>query len=139
MTRVDFYVVSAGSPSTRTEVAVRLAEKARSRGHKLYINAQSEIEADQLDDLLWSMRPASFLPHHIVREGFAGDIVVGWGQEPVDHDDVLINLALAPPPFFSRFQRVAEVVNQDPSALEAMRDAWRFYRERGYPLQKHDL
>lgn len=139
MTRIDFYVVADANPSARIEVAARLADKARGRGHRLYINASCEAEADQLDELLWSYRPTSFLPHQTVRDGFSGSIVVGWGHEPMEHDDVLINLALAPPPFFSRFHRVAEVVNQNPGDLEAMRDAWRFYKDRGYPLQKHDL
>jgi len=139
MTRIDFYVVADATPSSRIEVAVRLAEKAWGRGHRLYINSHSEAEADQLDEQLWSQRPGSFLPHETVREGFSAPIVVGWGQEPADHDDVLINLALSPPAFFSRFQRVAEVVNQDPVALQSMREAWRFYKDRGYPLQKHDL
>lgn len=139
MTRIDFYVVADATPSSRIEVAVRLAEKAWGRGHRLYINSHSEAEADQLDEQLWSQRPGSFLPHETVREGFAAPIVVGWGQEPAGHDDVLINLALSPPNFFSRFQRVAEVVNQDPVALQSMREAWRFYKDRGYPLQKHDL
>jgi DNA polymerase-3 subunit chi len=46
---------------------------------------------------------------------------------------------LAPPSFFARFERVAEVVTQDENSLQALRDAWRHYKDRGYPLTKHDL
>jgi len=46
---------------------------------------------------------------------------------------------LQAPAFFSRFERVAEVVTQEPDHLEALRAAWRFYKDRGYPLQKYDV
>jgi DNA polymerase-3 subunit chi len=51
----------------------------------------------------------------------------------------LINLQLGIPDFFSRFQRVAEVVTQEPASLSALRESWKFYKERGYQLEKHDL
>ncbi len=139
MTRVDFYVVADESPDARLQVAARLAEKAHRQGHALFINTCSESEAAALDELLWTFRSGSFIPHDPISENPKGSVVLGWGQEPEGHDDVLINLALTPPAFFSRFQRVAEVVTQEATALEAMRDAWRFYKDRGYPLQKHDL
>ncbi len=56
-----------------------------------------------------------------------------------DHNDLLINLQLDVPPFFSRFQRVAEVVTQDDASLTALRQSWKFYKDRGYQLEKHDL
>ena len=52
---------------------------------------------------------------------------------------MLINLGLAPPPFFSRFERLAEIVGVDPADAEAGRERYRFYRERGYELRTHSL
>ena len=60
-------------------------------------------------------------------------------RSPDTHNDLLINLQLEIPAFFSRFQRVAEVVTQDPESLAALRRSWTFYKERGYQLEKHDL
>ena len=40
---------------------------------------------------------------------------------------------------FIRFKRVAELVNQEPQRLQALRDSYRFYRDRGYPLEQHKL
>jgi len=34
---------------------------------------------------------------------------------------------------------VAEVVTQDPVRIDALRSAWRFYKDRGYPLGKYDV
>ncbi len=139
MTRVGFYVVQAAARQERLLVAARLADKAFARGHRIFINAADEGQARSLDELLWSFRPASFLPHGLQGEELADTIAIGWGQEPTRHNDLLINLQLGIPPFFSRFKRVAEVVTQDPDSLAALRRSWTFYKERGYQLEKHDL
>ncbi len=139
MTRVGFYVVQAADQAQRLQVAVRLADKAFQQGHSIFINAADEAQARTLDDLLWTYRPASFLPHGLHGDRQSDTIAIGWGQEPQGHNDLLINLQLDIPGFFSRFRRVAEVVTQDPASLEALRRSWTFYKERGYQLEKHDL
>ena len=53
--------------------------------------------------------------------------------------DVIINATRSIPGCFSRFGRMAEIVTHDEAAIAASRDAWRFYRDRGYPLAKHEL
>ena len=139
MTRVGFYVVQAAHQGQRLQVAVRLADKAFQRGHRIFINAVDEAQARALDELLWSFRPASFLPHGLYGQEHSDTIAIGWGQEPENHNDLLINLQLEIPAFFSRFARVAEVVTQDDASLAALRASWKFYKERGYQLEKHDL
>jgi len=139
VTRVGFYVVQAARQEQRLQVAARLADKAFQQGHSIFINAVDEAQARSLDELLWSFRPASFLPHGLHGEENSETIAIGWGQEPVGHDDLLINLQLEIPAFFSRFRRVAEVVTQDAESLAALRRSWSFYKERGYQLEKHDL
>ncbi len=139
MTRVGFYVVQAAEPGQRLSVAVRLADKAFQQGHRIFINAADEAQARALDELMWSFRPSSFLPHGLHGQEHADTVAIGWGQEPHNHSDLLINLQLEIPSFFSRFARVAEVVTQDPDSLEALRASWTFYKERGYQLEKHDL
>ncbi len=139
MTRVGFYVVQSAAPGQRLTVAARLADKAFQQGHRIFINAADETQANELNELLWSFRPASFLPHGLLGQEHCDTIAIGWGQEPENHNDLLINLQLTIPSFFSRFQRVAEVVTQEPEHLAALRDSWRFYKARGYHLDKHDL
>lgn len=139
MTRIDFYVAATAGRDARLDIAARLADKAFGRGHRVFIQASSPELAREIDDYLWSFRPASFLPHTLASEQPDASVVIGWDQDPAPHDDVLINLAPTAPPFFSRFERVAEVVTQDPESLDQLRAAWRFYRDRGYPLNKHDL
>ena len=139
MTRVDFYVVKSSGADARLSVAARLTEKALGRGHRVFINCDSRDQLDTLDDYLWRFKPSSFVPHCPASRDAEVQVVLGFDNAPGSHNDVLINLALAPPSFFARFERVAEVVTQDEDSLQALRDAWRHYKDRGYPLTKHDL
>ena len=139
MTLVGFYVVQTSDSGQRLRVAARLADKAFQRGHRIFIHATDEAQATELNELLWSFRPASFLPHGLHGQEHSESIAIGWGQEPDNHNDLLINLQLEIPSFFSRFARVAEVVTQEPDSLAALRKSWTFYKERGYQLEKYDL
>ena len=139
MTKVGFYVVQAANPEQRLLVAARLADKAFKRGHQVFVNATDEAQAKALDELMWSFRPSSFLPHGLAGEAHSEDIAIGWDNDPRSHNDLLINLKLEIPKFFSRFNRVAEVVTQDAESLAILRKSWVFYKDRGYQLEKHDL
>ena len=139
MTRIGFYIIENEDPASRLRLALRLTEKAHQRGHRIYLNAQSEEEARSLDEQLWTFRAASFLPHALVTESPAEQICIGWGQEPEGHDDLLINLQPAVPAFVGRFQRVAELVNREPARLQALRASWRHYKDRGYAVEEHRL
>ena len=52
---------------------------------------------------------------------------------------MLINLHPSPPPFFSRFERLVEIVGAGADDIAAGRERWRFYKERGYALRSHNL
>ncbi len=141
MTRIDFYVLPGDDPRARSVLACRLAEKAFSQGLRIYIHTGSEAESRQLDDLLWTFRDGSFVPHCRVGEPAAEEdpILIGHSHEPDSHTDVLINLSQEVPLFFGRFERVAEMVDQQARHLEQGRERFRFYRERGYELNSHKL
>lgn len=62
-----------------------------------------------------------------------------WGNDPGHHHGLLVNLAPATPPWFGRFERLVELVYDHPGLVDNRRDAFRFYRERGYPLHYYDL
>jgi DNA polymerase-3 subunit chi len=139
MTRIDFYVVKTAGADARLNVAARLTEKALGRGHRIFINCESAEQLSALDSYLWEFKATSFVPHEVAGNPTDERVVLGFEQGPQTHNDVLINLALSPPSYFAQFERVAEVVTQDAASLDALRSAWRHYRDRGYPLQKHEL
>ncbi|HET7370044.1 MAG TPA: DNA polymerase III subunit chi [Gammaproteobacteria bacterium] len=139
MTRVDFYVLALAPPQGRERVACRLADKAFQHGQKLYVHAESEAQAAALDELLWTFRQQSFIPH--ARAG-ADDapVLIGLGDlEPPADCALLINLDADVPLFFSRFERVMEIIDGDEQRRAQGRGRFRFYQDRGYPLQTHNL
>lgn len=139
MTRIDFYLLSSAAPAQRLDYACRLAHKAWGSGHRIYLHCADEAQAQALDEHLWAFRPEAFLPHGLHSESPHEAVVIGHGDEPGEHHDLLINLSDQAPGFFSSFSRLAEiVVEHDPVRLPA-RERFRFYRERGYPLQTHNI
>ncbi len=141
MTRVDFYVLEDNAPQGRERLACRLADKAFRLGHRVYIHTRSAEQAAALDDLLWTFRQGSFVPHALHgKEGGAGSpVLIGHDEVPDDRHELLINLADQVPSFFSRFERVMETVDQAEANRLSGRERFRFYRDRGYALQTHTL
>ncbi len=124
----------------RLRLACRLAEKAWSHRLQVYVHT-AEADESRLDDLLWTFRQGSFVPHARAAErpDPAPPVLIGSREEPETHHGLLINLAPEVPLFFSRFERVAEIIDQAPERLDAGRERFRFYRDRGYELQTHKL
>tara|TARA_B100001057_G_scaffold370200_1_gene374024 strand:- start:196 stop:618 length:423 start_codon:yes stop_codon:yes gene_type:complete len=139
VTQVDFYVLPENGSLTAHAAVGRIADKALSHCHQIFVQVTDEATATALHDSLWTFREASFLPHAIVGKDDGEPLVIGWGEPPLEYDDVLINTTGAVPGHFARFGRLAEIVAPDTATLKASREAWRFYRDRGYPLAKHDL
>lgn len=141
MTRVDFYILEDARPDASHRFTCKLTEKAYKQGHEVYINTASEQQMRQLDDLLWTFRDGSFIPHdcYLASEPAAQGILLGHDVEPEGPNDVLINLAGDIPTFFSRFNRVAELVAGDVTERESARTRYRFYKDRGYTLNTHKL
>jgi DNA polymerase III subunit chi len=141
MTRVDFYIVQQTRAGVGEQLACKLTEKAYKQGHQVYINTASEQQLKQLDDLLWTFRDGSFLPHGRYDAAAPDEqpVMLGHAVEPDGPSDVLVNLANDIPAFFSRFNRVAELVAGDDTQREAARARYRFYKDRGYTLNTHKL
>lgn len=152
MTQVDFYILSDDSAEARLRIACRLAEKAVQRRLSVFLLAATEPDARKLDELLWTFAQNSFLPHR-----FAWDepsaaarepVVIGLGDhagaDVVEERDengwgLMINLAADVPETFGRYERLAEVIAAAPDSREQGRARYKYYRERGYTLQTHQL
>lgn len=137
MTRVDFYQIENEEPQLM--FACRLIDKVYRLGHRIYVHTATAGDAESLDDLLWSFREDRFIPHACTATGEEAPVLIGHDTEPADHDEVLINLSGAVPDFFSRFERVAEIVPFDADSRDAARQNFRFYKDRGYPLEYHAM
>ena len=144
MTRVDFYILSANANRTSEQVLCSLTGKAWKQGNSVYIHTDSSDRSNRLDNLLWTFKDTSFLPHGLVDQSDVKKIPILIGHEdpPADLHDIMINMTSSVPLFFSRFDRLIEIVNQLSQAnnnREEARERYRFYQERGYTLNTHNL
>ena len=110
MARVDFYILQDQSPPERFACAI--SGKVFRQGLKIHIHTGSRESAAALDDLMWTYRDISFIPHQLADSGTDGDtpITIGWPGTAVNHASVLINLDEKIPDFAGDFARIIEIV-----------------------------
>ncbi len=139
--RIDFYVLPDRQDQGRALLACRLADKAYGLGHTVYILTTSEAQAAALDDLLWTFRQDSFIPHE--RYPLVGNesspVLIGTASPAKVTAQVLINFTLTVPDGFEQFERVVELVDQQPEVLSTSRERFKQYRERGLTPESHKL
>ena len=141
MPRIDFYVLPDYRDNGRALLACRLADKAYGLGHTVYILAASEAQAVALDDLLWTFRQDSFIPHerYPLASEESSPVLVGMVSPADANAQILINFTDKLPEGFERYQRVVELVDQNPEVLAKSRERFRQYRERGCAPETHKL
>jgi len=137
LTRVDFHFNAAD----KFGYGCRLVRKIYRARLKVLVWCDDAVRLDEFDRLLWTFSQQDFIPHVGAGDPLAADTPVLLAAEPVEtpFHEVLVNLGSATPPMFSRFDRLIEVVASGQADREAARERWRFYRDRGYPLERHDL
>ena len=137
MTRIDFYT----QVENKTRLAFTIGCKVVAREQRMVILLQDANAMDELDKSLWSLAATSFLPHCKESDPLAPrtPIILTCSKPPADADQVLLNLAAGPPDFFGRFERLIEFVGTQPDDIARSRERFRFYRDRGYEIQTHNL
>lgn len=139
--RVDFYLLASDKPDARGLVACRLLEKAYMKGHRVYVHCTDQHDAELIDELLWTFRDDSFIPHNLQGEGPEPPppVQIGYGKEPRGFNDILLNLGQDIPPFYTKFKRVMELVSNVESEKELSRLHYKEYRAKGCDLQTHNI
>jgi len=135
MTRITFYLLSQ---QNREEFVCKLTEKAYKSQVPVFINAADAGHAQQINDQLWTFRQGSFIPHGLeADEDEHTPVVIGNGGKTGRDDGLMINLGADTPECFSRFERLAEVI--DEAGKPAARERYKFYKDRGYEIETHKL
>ncbi|HEY1900051.1 MAG TPA: DNA polymerase III subunit chi [Steroidobacteraceae bacterium] len=140
---MTFYVVADSSPAAQLTVACRIVEKAWKAGSTVLIQHSDRDELDRLDEMLWTVgNENSFIPHEIASATprlSATPVILNTGTGPTEAVDVLINLTPQLPVRAELARRIIEIIDADPARRAAGRERFKAYRDRGFPLEKHDL
>lgn len=139
MPKVNFYLLQQGESTEQYVFACRLCEKILSQNLKAYIHTDTQEQADYLDDLLWSYRPESFLPHCVIDIELDEEvsIVIGYADKYQQGFDVLINLSQSIPEFHAEFPRIVEIIPASEEGKAQGRVRWKQYKEAAYELDTH--
>lgn len=137
MTKVDFYF---NVPDKLLKTA-QLCEEKLVKGRQATIYTVDAAMNADIQKMLWQHSATSFLPSSTAEEldGAMVPIVLVSNGETLCQDDVLINLQMQHPPFFSRFRHLIELVGTEESDKVAARERFKFYRDRGYRIQSIDV
>ena len=137
MTQIDFYF----HVENKLQTACALSAKACACGLRVLAFCPDAEAGRKFSRMLWTTPAIGFVPHCAPDDRLAAvtPVIVDHDGSHLPHDQVLLNLRHDWPPFFSRFQRLIEIVSLDEEDRRLARERYKFYRDRGYEIQKHDL
>ncbi len=139
MAQVDFYILDRVDEQARNTLACRLAEKAWRLENTIHIHTMTQEDAQRLDELLWTFRDGSFVPHGIAGGENKAPITIGFGDAAVEPCDLLITLCDEIPSFAGSFPRVAELVTADENCKAKSRQRYASYRDLGHKIDTHKI
>jgi DNA polymerase-3 subunit chi len=125
--------------------ACRLLRKAHRAGARLAVTADlATLQA--LDRELWTFDEQEFLPHVLATDQALPDRLhatpIWLSTDPVrapGERSILVNLGSEMPAGMERFERLFDLVSNEPADRQAGRDRWRAYAAQGWVVHPHDV
>jgi len=137
---VSFYILPTESLEDRYLFACKLIEKAYRSGSFCYVLTDSAEQSRIIDDLLWTFRAGSFIPHQI----YTGElpsiekvILIGSLDAPENRQKVLFNLSSRYPKVGAQTERILEILDNSETTKEAGRKRYRRYQQSGIKITTH--
>ena len=143
MAQVDFYILPENG--NKKYVACALIQKAWKQGNNIFVNTRSESEAVAFDDLLWTFKDISFLPHCLAANNNTENspIVIGEDNQTnsqiPDHTTVMLNLTDQIPRDTNKLKRILEIVADSENERQQARKRYAEYRDQGHELNNHKI
>jgi DNA polymerase-3 subunit chi len=136
MTEVIFVEVNAGRIEIR---ACEIAEENYARGNRLQIIALDQEQAERLDDLLWTFKHDTFIPHGLWTgspDEPTQPIVITTSKEPVQGMDSLLMMGYGDVDLVSQFSQAFHLVVVDnQERIAGSRGYWTLLKEAGFSLR----
>lgn len=142
MAEVSFYILPSESTQERYEFACKLIEKAYRSGCFCYVLTDNAEQSQKIDDLLWTFRAGSFIPHQI----YTGElpaiekvILIGSHDVPENWQKTVINLSSHCPEQFDKIERILEILDNSEATKEPGRNRYRQYQQSGVNITTHKI
>jgi len=142
MAEVSFYILPSESTQERYEFACKLIEKAYRSGCFCYVLTDNAEQSQKIDDLLWTFRAGSFIPHQIYTSelpDFEKVILIGSHDVPENWQKTVINLSSHCPEQFDKIERILEILDNSEATKEPGRNRYRQYQQSGVNITTHKI
>ncbi|MDD2724103.1 MAG: DNA polymerase III subunit chi [Methylovulum sp.] len=142
MPDISFYILATESPQERDVFACKLVEKAYRNGVACYVLTDDGGQSQRFDNLLWTFRAGSFVPHQIYdgqTPEFTNVTLIGHQSAPEGWQDILLNLSTHCPENFQNIGRILEILDNNKADKAAGRQRYRQYRQAGIDIATHKL
>ncbi len=141
MKQATFYlldhITAAEGLSTQETVTCHLASQYWRQGLRVLIACVDKEQAIRLDEALWSLPPAAFVPHNLAGEGprAGAPVELAWPEKRSTRArDLLISLLPEFASFTTAFHQVIDFVPEEASLKQLARERYKIYRSAGFQL-----
>lgn len=110
------------------------------QNQRVFIFCQNQEQAHQIDELLWSFEPDSFVPHNLINEGpkNGSSVEISW-LAPTNRRPILINLTSTVPNFAHQFSQIIDFVPSDEQLKQQARERFKHYRQLGFQVDNQPV
>lgn len=140
---VDFYLLNTLIQEDLYRFTCRLIDKAYLTQKKIFIRVGSHEEGQRIDELLWTFRDISFIPHSYLGVNPVIDAQLSVAiaiDKPGEFDaDILFNFSHKVPTYFPEFSRIIEVVSEEKKNKNQSRQKYKFYKTQNCQLTTHTI
>lgn len=140
---VDFYLLNTSIQDSLYRFTCRLIEKAYLQQKKIFIQVSSHEEGQRIDELLWTFRDISFIPHSYLGVNSFIDphssVYIATNKPEQLAADILFNFSHTIPTYFPEFLRIIEVVSEEKKNKNQSRQKYKFYKAQNCQLTTHNI
>lgn len=141
---IKFYILQVNQMQQAWLFACSCIESFYRKQQHVDIIMNHMNDAERFDQLLWTYRDDSFLPHTIFAQHKESDcpilILPSAKEKSASSKQVLINLSDDIPEHYQAYQQLIEIVYNEPSQQQHARMRYKKYRDNGHQIQtiKHE-
>lgn len=146
--QADFYIHHAATPlqPLNLKFACQIIYQTYLKGHSMGILVANTQMATQLDDLLWTFKDISFIPHlhrssGVVIQTEDYPIIISEKTELLEDLglDILLLINSPLPESFSRFNKILQFCQNNSSERTFARENYQALQNAGWHIQSHKI
>jgi DNA polymerase-3 subunit chi len=139
---ITFYVLPTESSQERYLFACKVIEKAYRSGTFAYVLTDSIEQSQLIDDLLWTFRAGSFIPHQICtaeQPAVENAVLISFNNLPEYRQKTIINLSAQCPNNFQQADRILEILDNSEDTKVWGRNRYRQYQQANIEIVTHKM